>query len=90
MTTNTKKQVLKGTVSSNKMQKTIVVDVSRYVQHPKYKKYYTINKKYKAHDEKNDANIGDVVEIESCKPLSKDKKFTLLNVVSRNKLVEVK
>jgi small subunit ribosomal protein S17 len=90
MTTNTKKQVLKGTVVSNKMQKTIVVDVSRYVQHPKYKKYYTINKKYKAHDEKSDANIGDVVEIESVKPISKDKKFALLNIVSRNKLTETK
>jgi small subunit ribosomal protein S17 len=79
MTTNTKKQVLKGTVVSNKMQKTIVVDVSRYVQHPKYKKYYTINKKYKAHDVGNKSQVGEKVEIRECRPISKDKHFIVVS-----------
>jgi small subunit ribosomal protein S17 len=88
MKEETKRQVLKGTVKSNKMQKTIVVDVSRYVQHPKYKKFYTINKKYKAHDENNECGIGDVVEIGSVRPMSKDKSFTLLKVISKNKIAK--
>lgn len=69
------KKTLKGIVVSDKMDKTIVVKVSRYVKHPKYQKYYTISKKYKAHDEENKYKIGDNVEIEETRPLSKDKTF---------------
>lgn len=80
--TNTKedkksKKVLKGTVISDKMQKTVVVSVSRFVKHPKYGKYYKISKKYKAHDEKNKAKIGDQVMIMETKPISKDKHFII-------------
>lgn len=77
---NIKKQnVLKGTVVSDKMDKTVVVSVSRFVKHPKYGKYYKVSKKYKAHDENNEKKIGDVVEILETRPISKDKKFKVKN-----------
>ncbi|MFA5751373.1 MAG: 30S ribosomal protein S17 [Candidatus Paceibacterota bacterium] len=72
------KQILKGVVISDKMDKTVVVLVSRFVKHPKYGKYYKINKKYKAHDNDNKYKIGDKVEIVSTKPVSKDKKFIVI------------
>lgn len=73
-----KGKLLKGIVVSNKMDKTVVVSVARFVKHPKYGKYYKINKKYKAHDEENKCNMGDKVEIVETKPISKDKKFKVL------------
>jgi small subunit ribosomal protein S17 len=69
---------LKGIVVSDKMAKTAVVLVHRYVKHPKYKKYIKISKKYKVHDEEKKYKIGDEVIIEECKPLSKDKHFKVL------------
>jgi small subunit ribosomal protein S17 len=69
---------LSGVVVSDKMNKTIVVSVSRFVKHPKYGKFYKINKKYKAHDEENKYKIGDKVEIIETKPISKDKKFKVV------------
>lgn len=77
MTTENKtnKKVLKGTVVSDAMDKTIVVEVARFVKHPKYKKFYTINKKFHAHDEANQYKIGDKVEITETKPISKKKSF---------------
>jgi small subunit ribosomal protein S17 len=78
---NSKKQVLKGTVTSDKMMKTVVVEVKRYIKHPKYHKYYTVSKKYKAHDENNEYKVGDIVNIESCRPMSKDKSFAVVGKV---------
>lgn len=77
MTQDTQKtpKTLEGVVVSGKMNKTIVVKVDRYVKHPKYLKYYTISKKYKAHDETNSKKIGDRVTIVETRPMSKDKKF---------------
>lgn len=75
--TKTKKQ-LTGKVVSDKMDKTVVVSTSRYVAHKKYGKYYSIDKRYKAHDEKNEYTVGDVVIIEECRPLSRDKTFTVI------------
>lgn len=75
--TNTKK-TLRGVVVSDKMDKTVVVKVDRYVKHPKYGKYYTISKKYKAHDENNVHKVGDKVMIVESRPLSKDKRFIIL------------
>ncbi len=72
------KKVLKGVVVSDKMDKTIVVKVTRFVEHPKYGKRLKISKKYKAHDEANAKKIGDNVEIEETKPLSKDKHFKVI------------
>ena len=69
--------VLRGVVVSNKMDKTVVVSVSRFVKHPKYGKFYSISKKYKAHDENNKCQVGDKVEIIETKPISKDKHFKI-------------
>jgi len=70
---------LTGTIVSDKMDKTVVVNVNRYVAHAKYGKYYKIDKHYKAHDENNEYKTGDIVVIEECRPLSKDKNFTVLS-----------
>lgn len=70
--------VLSGTVVSDKMDKTIVVSVSRFVKHPLYGKFYKVSKKYKAHDEENKYKTGDKVEIKETRPISKDKKFTVV------------
>lgn len=74
-----KGKILKGVVTSDKMDKTIVVSVSRFVKHPLYGKFYKVSKKYKAHDEGNTYKIGDTVEIIETKPISKDKRFKVIN-----------
>jgi small subunit ribosomal protein S17 len=74
-----KAKTLSGIVVSDKMDKTVVVKVDRYVKHEKYKKYYTISKKYKAHDEENKYKTGDKVEIAETRPISKDKKFKVVS-----------
>lgn len=73
-----------GTVVSDKMDKTVVVNVSRYVAHKKYGKYYKIDKRYKAHDENNEYKVGDKVIIEETRPISKDKTFKVLSKVTTN------
>ena len=76
-----------GTVVSNKMQKTIVVEVTRKKAHPMYKRVIAIRKKFYAHDEKNEAHSGDVVRIEESRPLSKLKRWTLKEIVRKTALV---
>jgi len=76
-----------GTVISNKMQKTIVVEVTRKKAHPMYKRVIAIRKKFYAHDEKNEAHAGDVVRIEESRPLSKLKRWTLKEIVRKTALV---
>jgi len=71
-------KVLKGVVVSDKMDKTIVVLVTRFVEHKKYGKRIKMTKKYKAHDETNSKKVGDKVEIEETRPISKDKKFKVI------------
>jgi small subunit ribosomal protein S17 len=71
---------LQGVVVSNKMIDTIVVEVTRYVKHPKYGKFQKIAKKYKAHDAGNTAQIGDKVKITEGRPISKDKRFRLISI----------
>ena len=75
------KRQLIGTVVSDKMQKTIVVEIERIKEHTKYKKSYKISKRYKAHDEKGEYKEGDKVVIEECKPLSKDKRWKVIKKV---------
>jgi len=70
---------LKGVVVSDKMDKTIVVSVSRFIKHPLYGKFYKVSKKYKAHDEENKYKVGDNVEIIETRPISKDKHFKVVN-----------
>jgi small subunit ribosomal protein S17 len=72
------KKVLKGVVTSDKMDKTIVVKVTRFVEHKKYQKRIKKSKTYKAHDETNSKKIGDIVEIQETRPISKDKKFKVI------------
>ena len=73
--TKHKGTALKGVVVSDKLDKTVVVSVTRFVKHPFYGKFYKVSKKYKAHDESNKYKIGDTVEIIETRPISKDKKF---------------
>jgi small subunit ribosomal protein S17 len=72
------KQQMTGVVVSNKMDKTVVVKVDVRMRHPKYHKSYTKSYKYKAHDADNSVEMGDRVIIESCRPISKDKQFTVI------------
>ncbi|ACM23178.1 MULTISPECIES: 30S ribosomal protein S17 [Thermotoga] len=72
-----------GVVVSDKMDKTVVVAVERHVQHPLYKKYIKRTKKYHAHDEKNECRVGDVVEIEETRPLSKTKRWRVVKIIKR-------
>ena len=78
-----------GEVVSTKMQKTIVVEVSRRVPHPLYKRIIKKRKKFYAHDEQGTANLGDVVRIIECRPLSKLKRWQLLDIVRRAPQVAV-
>lgn len=77
------KKRMTGVVVSDKMDKTIVVEVSNRTLHPLYKKYVISTKKLKAHDEKNDAHVGDTVRVVECRHLSKDKCWRLEEVVER-------
>ena len=79
------KKIFTGRVVSNKMDKTIVVEIGMRKLHKLYKKYITRSKKVKAHDAKNECNIGDTVRIVECRPLSKDKHWRLLEIVERAK-----
>jgi len=72
------KKRLKGVVVSDKMKKTVVVRVERVKEHPKYRKRYKVHKKYKAHDEKEEFRMGETVIIEECRPISKEKKWKVV------------
>ena len=74
-----------GKVVSNKMQKTIVVAVEDHVKHPLYGKIVKRTYKLKAHDENNDCNIGDTVKVMETRPLSKDKRWRLVEIIERAK-----
>ena len=74
-----------GKVVSNKMQKTIVVAVEDHVKHPLYGKIVKRTYKLKAHDEKNECNIGDTVKVMETRPLSKDKRWRLVEIVEKVK-----
>ena len=77
------KRELLGLIVSNKMDKSVVVLVERFIQHKVYKKYIKRYKKYHAHDEKNECNIGDVVIITDTRPLSKLKRFRVCEIVKK-------
>ena len=74
-----------GKVVSNKMDKTIVVAVENHVKHPLYKKVVKSTYKLKAHDENNECNIGDTVKVMETRPLSKDKRWRLVEITEREK-----
>jgi len=77
-----------GTVTSDKMDKTITVSVETVKQHPLYKKAIKTSKKYKAHDENNEARTGDIVKIMETRPLSKDKRWRLIEIVRKAKTLQ--
>ena len=79
------KRILQGVVVSNKLDKTIVIKVVRQVAHPLYKKYYKKTNKFMAHDPNNDCNIGDTVRVREARPLSKRKRWELIDIVDRAK-----
>jgi small subunit ribosomal protein S17 len=80
------KRTLSGKVISNKMEKTVVVLVERTKNHPIYKKKYTVSTKFKAHDEKGKAKVGDMVEIEESRPLSATKRWNLSKILTAKDL----
>jgi small subunit ribosomal protein S17 len=80
--------VLTGKVTSAKMEKTIVVEVQRLVQHPKYRRVMRISKRFYAHDENRKAKPGDTVRIVASRPLSKLKRWRLKEVLTRNASAE--
>lgn len=81
------RKALVGTVTGDKMDKTVVVTVSRVTRHPLYGKVIRVNKKYKAHDEDNSAKAGDTVRIRECRPISKEKKFFVEEILEQGELV---
>ncbi|MFC1658500.1 30S ribosomal protein S17 [Candidatus Omnitrophota bacterium] len=78
---NVKKKTLTGIVVSDKMQKTIIVRVMRLSKHPFYNRIIKKYNKFKAHDEANKAKIGNLVKIEETRPISRDKRWRLLNII---------
>lgn len=72
------RRIMQGTVTSDKADKTITVLVERRIMHPLYKKYMKSSKKYAAHDETNSAKVGDLVSIQECRPISKNKCWVLV------------
>lgn len=81
---NTRKELV-GRVVKNKMQKSIVVSVERKQKHKLYGKFITRTSKFKAHDEGDDANVGDLVQLMETRPLSKDKRWRLVKILERAK-----
>jgi small subunit ribosomal protein S17 len=79
------RKVREGLVTSNKMEKSIVVSVERKLKHPKYGKFLKRTTKLMAHDEKNECNIGDKVRVMETRPLSKDKCWRLVEIIERAK-----
>ncbi|MDM7915471.1 MAG: 30S ribosomal protein S17 [Candidatus Eisenbacteria bacterium] len=79
------RKVREGTVVSNKMDKTVVIEQRRRVPHPVYKRYITLTKKYYAQDDKNECQIGDFVRIMETRPLSKLKRWRVVEVIEKSK-----
>ncbi len=80
-----RRRVKQGKVASNKMVKTIVVVTETRIAHPVYKKFVRRSVRFKAHDENNTAGIGDTVRIMECRPMSKDKRWRLIEIVEKAK-----
>ncbi|MCL9981367.1 MAG: 30S ribosomal protein S17 [Bacteroidia bacterium] len=83
-TRNARKEII-GTVTSSKMDKTIIVAIVRSVKHPKYGKYFKKTKKFAAHDERNECGENDIVRIMETRPMSKSKRWRLVEIVEKAK-----
>ena len=88
MEKTTQRKALQGLVVSNKMNKTVVVQVERKYSHPKFKKVVKSTRKYNAHDEKNESNPGDFISIGETRPLSKTKRWRLLEIIKKGVVEE--
>ena len=76
-----RKSSIEGQIISHKTDKTAVVKVTMRKSHPKYRKHFTVTKKYKAHDEKNEYQVGDTVQIESSRPISREKRWRIVRKI---------
>jgi small subunit ribosomal protein S17 len=83
MTDKSRKQELLGVITSDKMDKTVVVTVERLEKHPVFAKYIRRRARFKAHDERNECRIGDKVLIRECRPISKHKSFRVVKILER-------
>lgn len=83
-----RQQVKTGTVVSNRMDKTVIVKVDKFVTHPLYHRQLKRSSKFAAHDEANECNVGDTVEITSCRPLSRTKRWRITGILQRAALIE--
>jgi small subunit ribosomal protein S17 len=86
----TKRRKMTGVVVKDKMDKTVVIEVEKFLKHPKYHKYLKTKKRYKAHDEKNECSIGDKVLIIESRPLSKEKRWVVKEIVKKEELMLIR
>lgn len=82
-------RVIQGTVVSDKMEKTVVVSVLRKKKHRLYHKIVTVTDRYKAHDEENSCKLGDVVRIEEARPMSRDKRWRVIEILQRGDVADI-
>ena len=82
-------RILQGVVVSDKMDKTVVVNVARRKQHPLYRKVINRSRRFKAHDAENECNIGDIVRILETRPISKDKRWRVIEILERGDVAEL-
>ena len=82
-------RVIQGTVVSDKMQKTVVVSVERKKKHRLYHKVVTVTDRYKAHDENDNCKLGDIVRIEECRPMSREKRWRVIEILTRGDVADV-
>ena len=82
-------RIIQGTVVSDKMDKTIVVTVVRRKKHRLYHKVLSLTSRYKAHDEQNACRLGDLVRIQECRPMSKDKRWRVVEILTRGDVADV-
>lgn len=78
---NKKQRQLQGVIVSDKMDKTVVVEILRLKKHPKYKKYFKVTKRFKAHDQENQYHTGEKVVIKETRPMSKEKRWVVVNKI---------
>ncbi|CAL4324065.1 30S ribosomal protein S17 [Buchnera aphidicola] len=79
-----KLRTVQGTVISNKMQKSVVISIDRFVKHSIYKKFIKKNTKLHVHDEHNECQDGDIIEVSECRPISKTKSWKLVKIIKKN------
>jgi small subunit ribosomal protein S17 len=82
-------RIIQGTVVSNKMDKTVVVSVEHKKKHRLYHKVMGVTERYKAHDETNECKLGDVVRIQECRPMSRDKRWRVVQVLTQGDVAEI-